>query len=53
MSKNTDRIKMCLEIPKDLYKKLNIAIINKHGKVYGHIKESIVEGIKLWLEKEK
>ncbi len=52
MYKSTDKIKTCLELPGELYKNLHIAIINKYGKVYGHIKESIVEAIELWLENQ-
>ena len=52
MSKIPDKIKICLEVPGDLYRKLNLAILNKYGKIHGHIKESIAEGIELWLEKQ-
>ena len=53
MSSSTDKIKVCVEIPADLYKQFNLAIINKHGKVHGKIKKSLVEAIKLWLEEQK
>lgn len=55
MKKVTDkkRKSMCFEIPTDLYRELNQALLDKFGGIYGHIREAIEEGIRLWITNQK
>lgn len=52
MSCGTDKKRITFDIPKALYTNFQKVILDKYGDLYGHIGESITEGIELWLQKE-
>ena len=45
--------KITADIPRDLYKEVHIVILNKYDSTYGHLREALIEGLKMWLEKQK
>lgn len=49
----TDKKRITLDIPKDLYKELHEVIVAKYGVVYGHIREAFIEGTKMWIAIKK
>ena len=49
----SEKIKITMDVPEDLYKELQKFLIEKHGRVYGHIGESFIDGLKIWLKNQK
>ena len=45
--------KTTIDIPVELYKELQLVVTHKYNGTYGHIGESIAEGIKLWIKENK
>jgi len=52
MSCGTDKKRVTFDMPKGLYTNFQKVILDKYGDLYGHIGESITEGIQLWVQKE-
>lgn len=50
MCENADKIKVGLQISKELYKKFNQKILEIHGNIYGHIRSSVEDALRLWLK---
>ena len=53
MCESTDKIDVCLRISGKVYKELNRTILEKYGKIYGHIGKSVEEALKLWIKNQK
>ena len=47
------KIKITMDVPEDLYKELQKFLAEKYGRVYGHIGESFIDGLKIWLKNQK
>ncbi|MBA7546785.1 hypothetical protein ES705_39184 [subsurface metagenome] len=47
------RRKTTFHIPMDVWKDLHLIIIYKYGGTHGHIGESFIEALNLWIIKEK
>ena len=52
MSCGTDKKRVTFDMPKVLYTSFQKVILDKYGDLYGHIGQTITEGIKLWLQRE-
>jgi len=48
-----DKKKFCLEVSKELYKKLQGTIVYKFGSTYGNIRIAIEEGIAMWIKEQQ
>lgn len=51
--KDVLRHKTTWDIPIDVWKELHLVIVHKHGRIYGHLGDSFIEALKLWIKKEK
>ena len=49
MNDKSDKKQINLCLSKEIYKKLQLKIVEKHGSTYGHIGETIEEAIELWI----
>ena len=49
MDEKNDKKKINLCLSREIYKKLQLKIVEKYGSTYGHIGETIEEAIKLWI----
>ena len=45
--------KITVDIPRDLYKEIHVVILHKYDSTYGHLREALIEGLKMWLEQQK
>lgn len=45
--------KVCLELSKDIVKKVNMELVKIHGSTFGHFTQTVEDGLILWVEKQK
>lgn len=50
---STKNIRTTVSVSDETYKKLNRFIVEEHGKVFGHVSETIENAIKFYLEAKK
>jgi len=51
-SQSSKKVKFTLDIPEKTFFNLNKYLVEKHGRTYGHIGATFLEGLKLWMIKE-
>ena len=49
----SEKIKITMDIPGTLYKELQKFLAEKYGRVHGHIGESFIAGLNMWLKNQK
>ncbi len=52
VKKKMEKKQICIKVSKDVLEKLNHELVNQYSNVFGHISESVEEGILLWLDKQ-
>lgn len=45
--------KITIDVPRDLYREVHVVILGKYDSTYGHLREALIEGLKMWLKKQK
>ena len=45
--------KVCLELSKEVVKKVNFELVRIYGNTYGHFTQTVEDGLILWIEKQK
>lgn len=51
--KKIEKKQICILISRDTLEKLNHELVNIYSNVFGHIGESVEEGILLWIDEQK
>lgn len=45
--------KVCLELSKEVVKKVNFELVRIYGNTFGHFTQTVEDGLILWIEKQK
>lgn len=48
-----DKKKVCLELSKEVVKKVNLELVKIYGNTFGHFTQTVEDGLILWIEKQK
>jgi translation initiation factor 2 alpha subunit (eIF-2alpha) len=47
------KTRICLDVSEDVYKEFNMQILEKYGKIYGHLGKTVEEGMRLWIKNQQ
>ncbi len=53
IKKKIQKQKICTEISKELFKKINLELVKLYGNSFGHFTKTVEEGLKLWLQEQE
>lgn len=45
--------RVTVDLPVSLYKQLHVVVLQKHDSTYGHLRKALIEGLKMWIKKQK
>lgn len=45
--------KVCLELSKEVVKKVNFELVRIYGNTFGHFTQTVEDGLILWIENQK
>ena len=51
--KKIDKKKVCFEIHMEVFKKVNLRLVELHGNSFGYFTKAVEDGLKLWLQEQE
>lgn len=45
--------RVCLELSKEVVKKVNLELVKTYGSTFGHFTQTVEDSLILWVEKQK